>query len=249
MSQQSSPRVSSTKVDFLSVSFDVNDADKWRDMLFVPASSEFEYIVTPNVDHIVKLSRDGTAHRAYEQARWRICDSQILNKLARRDGLDLKPYPGSDIVSDLLHDPRAAKLRISVIGPTRSEFEKLAARFKQLDLGFVKVPMIQQGSELWENALEATEAQQADVYLLCISFPKQELFACDLKQRGNISGLALCVGASIDFLTGQQKRAPIWIRKAGLEWLYRLIKNPVRLWKRYLLDAPRIFAIYSKHLR
>jgi exopolysaccharide biosynthesis WecB/TagA/CpsF family protein len=51
----------------------------------------------------------------------------------------------------------------------------------------------------------------------------------------------LCIGASVDFLTGKQQRAPVWIQKAGFEWLHRLLSDPRRLASRYLLECPRIF--------
>ena len=101
-----------------------------------------------------------------------------------------------------------------------------------------------QGSPEWDATLTATETCGADLYLLCLSFPKQEFFAADLGARGRARGVGLCVGASLDFLTGHQSRAPLWMRHAGLEWAHRLLSNPRRLWKRYLLDGPKIFALY-----
>ena len=81
----------------------------------MPAATEgFDYLVTPNVDHLVRLSRELDIQSVYLAARWCICDSRILNKLASRRGLNLQPYPGSDMVSDLFHDPRARKLRIAL---------------------------------------------------------------------------------------------------------------------------------------
>jgi exopolysaccharide biosynthesis WecB/TagA/CpsF family protein len=54
-------------------------------------------------------------------------------------------------------------------------------------------------------------------------------------------GVGLCIGASIDFLTGKQRCAPVWLHKAGLEWLYRLLSDPQRLARRYLIECPRVF--------
>ena len=58
------------------------------------------------------------------------------------------------------------------------------------------------------------------------------------------SGIALCVGASIDFLTGKSIRAPLWLQKMGLEWAYRLAREPMRLWRRYLVESPKVFRIF-----
>ncbi|WP_330629537.1 WecB/TagA/CpsF family glycosyltransferase [Thioclava sp. FTW29] len=235
--------------DFLSVRFDLCSQQEWRDLLFRPAGERFDYVVTPNVDHIVRLAREPEIRPVYDAARWHICDSRILQKLARRRGLDLQVYPGSDMVADLLHDRAAKRLRIQAIGPSAEDFAKLTALYPDLDLVRVEAPFMRQGSPEWRATLEAVEAVPADIYLFCLSFPKQEFFAADLKARGIARGTGFCVGASLDFLTGHQTRAPQWMRQAGLEWAHRLLSNPRRLWKRYLIDAPKIFALYMADKR
>ena len=64
-----------------------------------------------------------------------------------------------------------------------------------------------------------------------------------LKERAVARGLALCVGASINFLTGLERRAPVWMQHLSLEWLFRLLQDPRRLARRYLVRGPRIFAL------
>jgi exopolysaccharide biosynthesis WecB/TagA/CpsF family protein len=80
---------------------------------------------------------------------------------------------------------------------------------------------------------------------LAVGSPQQEAIAQALRARGAARGLALCIGASLNFITGLEKRAPLWMQKMALEWLYRLLQNPRRLARRYLIRGPRIFA----HLR
>jgi UDP-N-acetyl-D-mannosaminuronic acid transferase (WecB/TagA/CpsF family) len=79
-----------------------------------------------------------------------------------------------------------------------------------------------------------------------VGSPQQEIIAKKLKERGTARGLALCVGASIDFITRAERRAPPWMRKSGLEWLFRLIQNPKRLANRYLVRGPRIFLLLPR---
>jgi exopolysaccharide biosynthesis WecB/TagA/CpsF family protein len=83
-----------------------------------------------------------------------------------------------------------------------------------------------------------------DILLLCVGCPAQELIARLIAQLGRPTGIALCVGASIDFLTGRQTRAPRWLQKLSLEWAYRLALEPRRLWRRYLVDSPKILRIF-----
>lgn len=230
---------------FLDIDFHVAPRAAWLDRVFVDHGSGFSYLVTPNVDHVVRLSGDAAVRAAYEAARWRLCDSRVLGRLARLKGLDLGLYPGSDLVSDILHDPRAPGRRIAVFGPGRADVVRLRARFPELDLVHIDAPMMTVGSEAWDAALKWVEAEPFDLVLLCISFPKQELFAQALSARGRVSGgLGLCVGASLDYLTGRQQRAPRPWRALGLEWLFRLSRDPGRLWRRYLLEGPRIFRLF-----
>jgi N-acetylglucosaminyldiphosphoundecaprenol N-acetyl-beta-D-mannosaminyltransferase len=71
---------------------------------------------------------------------------------------------------------------------------------------------------------------------------KQELFAHSIRNYENIK-LKICVGSAIDYWTGAKKRAPLWMQQAGLEWLHRLLREPRRLWKRYILGIP-VFMFY-----
>ena len=69
------------------------------------------------------------------------------------------------------------------------------------------------------------------------------------RQAGGAVGVGLCIGASLDFLTGRKARAPLWMRKASLEWLHRLLSEPRRLWRRYLVEGPRIFVLTMRWRR
>jgi UDP-N-acetyl-D-mannosaminuronic acid transferase (WecB/TagA/CpsF family) len=78
---------------------------------------------------------------------------------------------------------------------------------------------------------------------LAIGSPQQEIVAHKLKERGVARGLALCVGTAVNYLTGIEKRAPQWMQRIGFEWLFRLLQNPKRLAKRYLVRGPLIFPL------
>ena len=78
---------------------------------------------------------------------------------------------------------------------------------------------------------------------VCVGSPQQELIAAEVAKLGDARGLALCVGAALEFLTDRQKRAPALARQLGLEWAHRLLTNPRRLWRRYLVEGPAIFLL------
>jgi hypothetical protein len=108
-------------------------------------------------------------------------------------------------------------------------------------MGFIRDPAAV------EQCLQFVEAHSPFRFcLLAVGAPQQEIVAQRLRARGRARGLALCIGASINFLTGDEQRAPVWMQQLGMEWLFRLLQAPHRMAKRYLLRGPRIFALLRK---
>ena len=233
----------------MGLEFNIGEPTDWLSLILNSKPQTFEYFVTPNVYHVIRLEHDQEVISAYRDACWKVCDSKILSRLAHFHKLNLKVYPGADIVQDLLANPKAQDLRFAVIGPDNFQINTLRNRYPGVDLQHVPSGFMDRGAQDWEAALAATEASDADIFLICLSFPKQEFFAQDLKRLGNAAGIGLCVGASIDFLTDRQKRAPRWVRACGMEWAFRLLVNPKRMWRRYLWDGPKIIWIYLKYQR
>lgn len=198
----------------------------------------FGYVVTPNVDFATRAAADTDVARLYDGAALQLCDSRILAMLAKTKGVALDCYPGSDLVADLLAAPGA--LRIAVVGPSADDWTRLVARYPTARLSLIPSTVMVPGEAAWDIAVQAARDAVWEVLLLCLGSPKQERFAEALANTGRDRGIALCVGASIDFLTGRQRRAPRWMQAWRLEWLHRLLGNPRRLWRRYLLDGPRI---------
>ena len=93
------------------------------------------------------------------------------------------------------------------------------------------------------------EREAPDFTFLAMGAPQSELVAQRLANRGKARGVALCIGASIEFLSGARRRAPRWTQRLGLEWAFRLLSEPRRLWRRYLVQGPRIFVIWYRWRR
>jgi exopolysaccharide biosynthesis WecB/TagA/CpsF family protein len=209
-------------------------------------SERFGYIVTPNVDHIIRHSSDPEFRALYAQAAYVFLDSHFLahaiRLLKRRRH---RVSPGSDLTATVLSSVIKPHDVAVMVGGSPEQAEELRARFGLKALQHVNPPMnfIQDDAAV-ESCLRAIEASSPFRFcFLAIGSPQQEIIAQKLKQRGIARGLALCIGASIDFITGVEKRAPHWIQKSGFEWLFRLIQNPKRLAKRYLVRGPRIFLL------
>ena len=119
------------------------------------ARASYGYVVTPNVDHVIKLMDGRVSRDVYEGADLKICDSRILGHLARMRGIALPVYPGSDMTADLLASPAAERLTIGVFGPDRAAFDDLAALYPRLNLAWIEAPMLVPGTPGWTAAVEA----------------------------------------------------------------------------------------------
>jgi exopolysaccharide biosynthesis WecB/TagA/CpsF family protein len=239
---------------FLGINFDLRDMAQVTHWLGTRNPRDpFAYIVTPNVDHVVKLEatpRDAEIWSAYDHAALRLCDSRIVAKLARARGIDLPVVPGSDLTATLFDTLIQAGDRVCLIGGDAAMLADLRARWPQVDFRQHIPPM---GMLRKPEAMAAAEAFVAEAdarfTLLAVAMPQQEILARRIAARGDSVGVGLCIGASLDFLTGRKARAPLWMRKASLEWLHRLSSEPKRLWRRYLIEGPRIFVLAAKWRR
>lgn len=211
------------------------------------AAAPFAYVVTPNVDHVIRLHgdrRDARLAAAYDAAAMRLCDSRVLARLARLDGVRLPVTPGSDLTARLLLDVVRPGDRITVVGSDAAAVALLAARLLGVEIVHHMPPMgMRTNAEAMAAAARFVAEARARFAFLAVGSPQQEYLALAIAARGDAAGIGLCIGASIDFLTGRARRAPRWMQRAGLEWLHRLASQPRRLWRRYLVEGPRIFRI------
>lgn len=233
-------------MDYLGLSFDQLDEEAVAALLRGRGTgAAFAYLVTPNVDHVVRLSKldhDSPEWRAYAGADWRLCDSRVLARLAALQGRKLPVVSGSDLTPRLLRDIAAPGDRICLIGGEAGDPAVLCAL--RPDLAFVQhiPPMGLQADGAARLAAARFAAESgARFTLLAVGSPQQELIAAAIRAMPGVCGTGLCIGASIDFLVGRQTRAPRWMQRLSLEWLHRLLGNPRRFGRRYLVDGPRIF--------
>lgn len=209
-------------------------------------TDRFGYVVTPNVDHIIRHYYDSSFRELYAQASYVFLDSRFLaHAVAWVKQQILQVCPGSDLTAAVLGSVIQPTDTLVLVGGTAAQAELIRERYRLEALHHIDPPMnfIRDPSAV-EACLQQIEAVGKFRFcFLAVGSPQQEILAQRLKSRGKVRGLALCVGASIDFLTGVEQRAPGWMQEAGLEWLYRLTRNPRRLWRRYLVRGPRIFLL------
>jgi exopolysaccharide biosynthesis WecB/TagA/CpsF family protein len=204
----------------------------------------YGYVVTPNVDHLVRYHEDAGFRACYRDAAYVLLDSRVAAGLIRAlKAVSVPVCPGSDLTLALLAQAARPADRIVFIGGSAGQCAGISARFRLTNvrhhnppMGFINDP------EAVARCLEFIEgASPFRFCFLAVGSPQQEALARMLGKRGRARGLALCVGASLNFISGAEKRAPLWMQRCALEWLYRLAQDPRRMARRYLVRGPRVF--------
>jgi exopolysaccharide biosynthesis WecB/TagA/CpsF family protein len=208
----------------------------------------FGYVVTPNVDHLIRYYEDSSFRAHYRAADFILMDSRFAARLVKLlKGVQLPVCTGSDLTAQLLAHVVQPADRIVVIGGSTEQAGQIAAKYGLTNIRHHNPPMgfIKDPAAVEECLSFIESASPFRFCFLAVGSPQQEAMAQMLRARGTARGLALCIGASLNFITGVEKRAPVWMQRMALEWLYRLLQNPKRLAHRYLVRGPRIFT----HLR
>ncbi|WP_020179869.1 WecB/TagA/CpsF family glycosyltransferase [Methylopila sp. M107] len=240
------------KVSFLGLLYDRTTIDGVVTRLLArPSEAPFASVVTPNAAHLSRIDGDPSRYAAPYRNAW-LClnDSRVVEILGRTCGVAIEAAPGSDLVAALLSDPRLERdSRILLVGGDKTLFEDLKAKAGLTGALHYEAPM---GLATNENALAETvayiETHPARFVLLAVGSPQQEFIAEALRSGGRATGVGLCVGAAVEFLTDRRRRAPGWMSRSGLEWLFRLVSEPRRMWRRYLVDSPAVLRLYLRHI-
>lgn len=207
-------------------------------LLARPAEAPFGYVVTPNADHLVRLARSPALGPLYDGAMLRLLDSRVVAGLALVMGLHPPPVvTGSDLTAALLakvDDP------VTIIGLDPAWVGRLGRRHvahHNPPIGFAD------DRQAFARAVDFALAHPARFTILAVGSPRQERLAAAIAASGSATGIGLCVGASLEFVAGARRRAPVWMRHLGLEWLHRLGQDPRRLARRYLWDSPAVISL------
>lgn len=235
---------------FVGLSFAALTIDEaCQQVMSLRSNRHFSYVVTPNVDHVVRLDRlTGTARgdelaAAYVAADLCLCDSRVLARLAALFDRRLSVVPGSDLTGRILGEVEKST-PIAILGSNQTAIDDLKQKYGLMDVRHHSPPMgMLDKPQAMTAAADFIEAASGCLIFLAIGSPQSEILARRVALAGRSRGVALCIGASIDFLTGRQARAPHWVQRLGFEWAHRLLSEPRRMWRRYLVDGPRIFAI------
>lgn len=236
-----------SRVDLFGATIDVLRMSEALEIVQDWAAAPFDkchYVVTPNVDHTVLLQERQDLRDAYRDASLVLADGWPVVAASRLVGKPLpERVPGSDLVPQLMEAASATRpLRVFLLGAAAGVGARAARNIRSqwpgVDIVGVYSPPLGFEKDEDENfkILYLVEQTKPDILVVGLGAPKQELWVHANHDRLKAK-VALCVGATIDFLAGEKTRAPRWLQRLGLEWLHRMCSDPRRLVKRYARDA------------
>ena len=215
-----------------------------------------EWVVTANLDHL-RRCRDGSEYAALvEEADLVVADGRPVLWAARLRGTPLPGLvAGSDLVPALAIEAAQRGARLLLIGGAPGAAEGATAALQELapglDLADAHVPPMGFEDDPEELAAleEAVRRSRADIVFVALGSPLQE--RCILRLRDLLPSASwVGVGITLSFLAGDVSRAPVWMRRIGLEWGWRLMCEPRRLFKRYIMQGlPFAMALFMESLR
>lgn len=211
-------------------------------------------VFTPNVDHLMKLQRDPEFFKIYLNADYRVCDSQILMYASRFLGTPLKEkISGSDFFPLFCRFHRNNEdMTIFLLGGAPGVADRARARInakigRDIVVGAYSPSFgFEKNEQECLEIIEMVNQSKATVLAVGVGAPKQEKWIDKYKDKFTHVKIFFAVGATIDFEAGIVQRAPRWMSKMGLEWLFRIYSDPKRLWKRYLVEDLPFFWLLLK---
>jgi len=211
-------------------------------------------VFTPNIDHVVTAEQDVDLRNAYAAVTLSLVDGQPLVWASRLLGSPLPAkISGSDLVMPLMKRAAAKGWRVYLVGAAPGIAEQVAGMLTRelgVKIAGVDAPIVPAKPDLKEDdpVIGRIRAARPEIVLVAFGCPKQELWI-HAALPWIRPALALGVGTTFDFIAGRVRRAPPWMSRSGLEWLFRLVQEPGRLWRRYLIKDVRFAWIFLRTLR
>jgi N-acetylglucosaminyldiphosphoundecaprenol N-acetyl-beta-D-mannosaminyltransferase len=211
------------------------------------------YVFTANVDHVV-LAEDNVPFReAYSGATISVVDGMPIVWASKALDVTLpERIAGSDLILPLMQVGAERKWRVYLMGAGPGVAEKVAHTVREkygIEVVGWDSPMVRLDGGDAQNDPIVARIREKDPHLLLVALgsPKQEVWISQVSHKLGPT-VAIGIGAGFDFIAGTVKRAPQWVSRAGFEWLYRLVKEPRRLWRRYILNDSRFATILLREL-
>jgi N-acetylglucosaminyldiphosphoundecaprenol N-acetyl-beta-D-mannosaminyltransferase len=203
------------------------------------------WIVTANVQHVSMAARDATFRGTLCSADLVAADGAPICWVSgqRAGGERLERVTGADLVRPLARRCAERGWRLLLVGGDEGVAAEVGRRLEEENPGLAlcmpfapRFPDGRLDGEHTDAAIARIRAERPDVLLLALGTPKQELWLAHCLERLGVP-VSVGVGAAFDFLAGRQRRAPVWMQRAGIEWVHRVVREPRRLGPRYLRNG------------
>jgi exopolysaccharide biosynthesis WecB/TagA/CpsF family protein len=195
-------------------------------------------VCTLNLDHVVQLQQRADFRAAYRRARFVTADGFPIVVLSRLLGTRIERTTGADLIEPVCQEAGRKGLPIFLLGSNESTLATTARRLSERYRGLQVAGHFAPGSHFdpysseADFAVDSIRASGARLCFVALGAPRQELFAARCLDELDGTGM-LCIGAGLDFIAGTQSRAPSITQKVGLEWAWRMLREPRRLGPRY----------------
>ena len=217
------------------------------------ASDRKSYVVAINVDVVMKIEEDPYLKKVVDEADMVLVDGKPLVWISKLHGNPVKAkISGSDLVPVLCQKAAEKGYRIFILGGkdgvAKVAETRLQRMYPEIQIAGVYAPPFgfeKDAEELNHINTMITDAHP-DILITCFGCPKQEKWIYENIDKYDAK-VSVCAGATVDFLAGTVKRAPKWMSDHGLEWLYRFMQEPRRLFKRYFIDDIQILKLIMKY--
>ena len=211
------------------------------------------YGVTPNIDHIVQVQKDMELLEIYRNANLVLTDGKPLLWIAKLYKTPIKEkVSGSDLFPEICKLAAQKGYRIFFLGAAEGVAKKAAQRLQKKHIGLQVVGTysppfgFEKDKEEIQKILHMIHEANPHILIMGLGTPKQEKFIYRYIEEFGVP-FSIGLGASLDFEAGNVRRSPKWMSNMGLEWLYRMVQDPKRLIKRYLIDMIKIIPLIWKY--
>lgn len=216
-------------------------------------SGKPSYLAEINVDVILKMEKDAYLKNIMEHADLTLVDGQPLVWIAKWQKKPVKAkVSGSDLAPAVCRLAREKHYSVFILGGQNGAAAQAAWNLEKRFPGIRIAGTYEPPYGFEKDQAELAHINQMilnvrpDILLACLGCPKQEKWIFENYQTYG-ANISICAGATVDFLAGKVKRAPKWMSRCGLEWFYRFLKEPKRLFRRYFIDDMKIIGLIWKY--